>query len=115
MTRPNPNPDSGSPSLEIIQVRGSVASASQAEAQLRDLLRSPGSQGVRCYRNAATPQDLSVHLTGAAGDPEAGAGGGAGSGAEGASPLGLRIAAALREFGWVRHSVWKRLDEPLDC
>ena len=82
--------------LEIIRVRCSAEEARRAEKSLRELLASLASPAVRLYRNAATPHDLALHL---AGEARPGA----------ASALGLQIAASLRDFGPVSHSLWAEI------
>ena len=81
--------------LEIVLVRCTEATYRRAQASLHELLSEPGHHGA-LLRSAAAPHDLALHLRTEA----------ACSNAIGASTLGLRIAAALRDFGPVSHSVW---------
>ncbi len=91
------------PALEIIQVRCPATMARSAEKSLLELLTSPESSNVRIYRNATTPLDLSLHLPGTA------------SSIDGTpSPLGLRLANSLRNYGQVSHSVWTPIHPPSD-
>ena len=82
--------------LEIIHVRCSATTASSAAESLHEFLGSLEGTQVRCFHNSVTPEDLSLHLLGRSQDsiPKSG------------SPLGLRLAASLREFGQVSHSLW---------
>ena len=80
--------------LEIVLVRCTEATYRRAQESLRELLSVPGDHGALLH-SAAAPHDLALHLRTEAC-----------SNAIGASTLGLRIAAALRDFGPVSHSVW---------
>lgn len=101
MANQSPRLEPGTDSaLEIIQGRCPPATARSAEEGLLELLAAPESAGARIYRNTTTPGDLSLHLPRPAGTSNPGA----------ASALGLRIAAALRDFGQVSHSVWTPIE-----
>lgn len=88
------------PLVEILRVGCSAATICRAEESQRGLLNAPGIHEARLLRSATIPHDLRLHLR---------------VGTEPrrplqtspvqASPLGLRIAVSLREFGRVSHSV----------
>ena len=91
--------------LEIIRLR----SLDRGREELaRDLLAGFGPaarEGVRLelYRPTSVGTDLSVHLH----RPLE-------HGGRQASPLGLRLAAALREHGQVSHSIWSHVGRSLE-
>ncbi|MEM6457228.1 MAG: hypothetical protein AAF772_19220 [Acidobacteriota bacterium] len=95
-------PSAGSPIVEIVRVRCTAATFRDAEASLRALCAAPGGHAIRLLRSASAPHDLGLHLRSTVHAPHP----------IGASPLGLRIAASLRDFGSVSHSVWLDIAHP---
>lgn len=82
--------------LEIIQLR---LVGNRPAGLVEDVRRSIGAEGesssVRIYSHATVANDLGIHI-----HLE-----GEGNGSD-TSDLGLRLAAALREYGMVEHSIW---------
>ncbi len=89
--------------LEVLHVRLTrPGSAELVEEIRRSAAAQPGLLSLRCYRHASFPTDLAVHLQldQAASDPQV-------------TELGVRLAAALREYGMVEHTAWLEVpDEP---
>lgn len=82
--------------LEIIHLRlGGNAQASLIENIRKSILMRTEKHTVRLYTNASVSTDLSIHI-----QPKTR------SKQKSYSDLGLRLAAALREFGMVKHTVW---------
>ncbi|MCP5102274.1 MAG: hypothetical protein GY950_02795 [bacterium] len=85
--------------LEIIELRSASKYQAQIEQGLADLTAGadPESkpQAIDVYRNLTVSTDWSIHLHYHSEQEE-----------KRESPLGLGLAAALREFGLVHHSVW---------
>jgi hypothetical protein len=86
--------------LEIIHLR----SFGEPWESLIDLIRESVGSGeertrtVRVYRQSGLSADLAVHIRhGRMTDPE------------GRSEMGLRLAASLRSYGLVKHTVWEEL------
>jgi hypothetical protein len=83
--------------LEIIKLR----SAGRDSGLLEELLLSVGKSSqsglveMKTYHPVALESDWSVHLYWESGRPE-----------QNGSPLGLRLAQALKEFGLIDHSIW---------
>jgi hypothetical protein len=86
-------------SLEIIQLRAVDGNRQLLESELGRLIEAVVSDrenpAVVAYRRPMVDTDYCIQLTHDSSGIEA-------SG----SPLGLRLAAALKEFGMVSHSVW---------
>lgn len=82
--------------LEIIQLR----LVGNAQTDLindirRSVLAGTDSDNVRLYLHATVPTDLSIHIhLDSSTDKKQ------------TSDLGVRLAAALREYGMVQHTVW---------
>lgn len=95
---------SGGERLETIRVR---LPAGKSSDWLDDLRRSVDHDEtgieLRLYRRVGISADIGIHIVTRAGGP----------GTDGRpSPLGLRLASALREHGLVEHSVWE--EEEID-
>lgn len=90
--------------LEIIHLRLAGKSPQNLVDIIREAIGPFGDQlDIRFYRHTKLSNDLAVHLN----REEAGGGGGA-------SDVGIRLAALLKNFGMVAHSVWtecRDLDE----
>lgn len=82
--------------VEIIRLR---LSGSEPQDLIEDIRRSiqsePDLTSARIYRHATVSTDFSIHLRGRNGETN-----------KKACELGTRLAAALRDFGMVEHSVW---------
>lgn len=93
--------------LEIITLRSSEQEMESLERELLICVAEVGQKDcgvvVELYRHAKVGTDLSMHL-----HYESGRGHPFGS------DLGLRLAAALEQFGQVHHSVWVLVLEPAD-
>ena len=85
--------------LEVIELRSVGSHREMLESQLQKLLHQleeeVGEQAVNVYRRVMIDSDLSIHLLHDSAGVE-----------PGGSPLGLRLASSLKEFGLVNHSVW---------
>ncbi|MCP5108216.1 MAG: hypothetical protein GY950_32825 [bacterium] len=82
--------------LEIIELRSVGKHQAQVEKGLADLTAGAEPE-INVYRNLTVSTDWSIHLHYESNRDDIRE-----------SPLGLRLAAALREFGLVHHSVWLR-------
>ena len=83
--------------LEIIHLRlAGPGPEGFAERILKSVENHIGLESVRIYRSFPVDTDLSIHLHLDAdpNDPQA-------------TELGLRLAVALKEYGMVKHSVWR--------
>ncbi|MEM9597007.1 MAG: hypothetical protein AAGD06_22235, partial [Acidobacteriota bacterium] len=94
--------NAGLPILEIVHIRCTEATYRRAESALVELLAASEDLAARLVRSVDAPHDLALHLRS----------GFAPSRGLGASPLGLRIAAELRDLGPVSHSVWTDIHWP---
>ncbi|MDJ0784144.1 MAG: hypothetical protein QNJ22_19415 [Desulfosarcinaceae bacterium] len=88
--------------MEVIGVRTAVSNRASLEAKLKELmdavqLEEP-TRSIKLLQRASIATDLCVHLQ--HDTPLADATG---------SRLGLRLAAEMRAFGLVHHSVWSEL------
>jgi hypothetical protein len=86
--------------LEIIHLRSSGRSLESLGERIRDSIRA-GTEGnavVTLYRRHELETDLSVHVC-HHGEPQE----------PGPSDLALKLAAALRAYGLVEHTVWEEL------
>ena len=86
--------------LEIIELRSAGRNRTLLESQLQNVISNevnqvPKQQTIKVYNHLAVETDFSIHLL--HDSKEADIGG---------SPLGLRLASALKEFGLVNHSIW---------
>ena len=84
--------------LEIIHLRSSGEPRKLVEEWIEESVLRGGDEGalVTLYRCRGLETDLAVHIrrSGAARAPQP-------------SPLGLRLASALRAYGLVEHTVWE--------
>ena len=88
-------------SLEIIHLR---SPGEQAENLVSLIKESMGNEidherEVTVYRSEGVPCDLAVHIRHERV-----------TGRDGRSGLGLRLAASLRAYGLVKHTVWRELE-----
>ena len=82
--------------VEIIHLRLAGSSPQNLVDIIREAIGPDGDElKIRFFRHTKLDNDLSVHL-----EREAGAWD------EGASDVGTKLAALLKEFGMVAHSVW---------
>lgn len=86
--------------LETIRLRANAASVEPLIDRLLESVRADRDrlESVEVYRRAGLDSDLAVHIR----RPGAAAGSGPGR-------AGVRLAAALAEFGLVRHTVWEEI------
>lgn len=84
--------------LEIINLRSTDGNREMLESTLQKLFDQveKEKQGVRTYRRVMIDSDFSIHLHYDSENPDTVG-----------SPLGLRLASALKQFGLVNHSIWK--------
>lgn len=84
---------------EVIAVRSTGSNTASLKSALEELMgdvhEDDASEGVRIYHREKIDTDFCIILS-HAGETVLGEG----------SPLGLRLAAALKTFGLVNHSVW---------
>ena len=85
--------------LEIIEFRSAGSDRKLLELQLQKLMNEVDKerkmQKIKSYSRVLINTDYSIHLFHDSKKVE-----------NGGSPLGLRIASALKEFGLVNHSIW---------
>ena len=86
--------------LEIIELRSAGSQRALLESQLQNLINNEVNQDakqqtIKVYSHVAVETDFSIHLVHDSHRVNI-------SG----SPLGQRLASALKEFGLVNHSVW---------
>lgn len=88
--------------LEVIHFRATERLTKQFKHSVQHLIDEAEQEGVcdkiNVYRRVLVETDMCIHLHH-----------GVISVAKNGSPLGLRIAAALREFGMVNHTVWGKM------
>ena len=85
--------------LEVIELRTAGSNRELLESQLQELInkvdKETKKQAIKVYSHVAINTDFSIHLFHDSKKAEANG-----------SRLGLRIAAALKDFGLVTHSIW---------
>jgi hypothetical protein len=85
--------------LEIIELRSVGSNRGLLESQLQKLInevdREAKKQAIKAYTRVMIDTDFSIHLFHDSKKAE-----------NSGSPLGLRLASALKEFGLVNHSIW---------
>ena len=85
--------------LEIIELRSADGNRKLLELRLKKLIneidKEPKKQAFKTYTRVMIDTDFSIHLMHDSIKPE-----------YIGSPIGLRVASALKEFGLVNHSVW---------
>ncbi len=85
--------------LEIIELRSVGSNRKLLESQLQELInevdREAKNQAIKAYNRVMIETDFSIHLFHDSKKVE-----------NSGSPLGLRLASALKEFGLVNHSIW---------
>ena len=85
--------------LEIIELRSVESNRTLLESQLQSLINEVNQearqQKIKVYSHITVETDFSIHLYHDSKEADI-------SG----SPLGQRLASALKEFGLVNHSVW---------
>ena len=94
--------------LEVIELQSAGSDQEMLKSHLTalidDVKKSTPKQAMRSYRHAVIDTDFVIQLC--HDSLEA---------AHNASPLGLRLASALREFGMVKHSMWFELTGQVPC
>jgi hypothetical protein len=85
--------------LEIIELRSVGSDRELLELQLQTLMneveKETKKQAIKSYGRAMIDTDFSIHLVHDSKRVE-----------NNGSPLGLRLASALKAFGLVNHSIW---------
>lgn len=85
--------------LEIIELRSVSSNRTLLKLQLQSLInkveKEINKQSIKAYSREMIDSDFSIHLFHNSQKVE-----------NRGSPLGLRIASALKEFGLVNHSIW---------
>jgi hypothetical protein len=88
--------------LEIIELRTVNSDRELLESHLQELIQQVDKetqmQTIKTYRRVMLDTDLSFHLFHDSKNVE-----------RNGSPLGLRLASRLKEFGVVNHSVWTEM------
>ena len=88
--------------LEIIELRSAGGNNKLMESQMKKLVNevnmSAEKNAVKAYCRLMIDTDFSIHLFHDSKKVE-----------KGGSPLGLRLASALKEFGLVNHSIWTEM------
>lgn len=94
--------------LEVIELQSAGSNQELLESHLMALIdevnKSTPKQAMRSYRHAVIDTDFVIQLC--HDSLEAG---------HNASPLGIRLASALRDFGIVKHSMWFELSGQVPC
>jgi hypothetical protein len=90
--------------LEIIEFRSAVSNPKELQSLIHGLIDDIGEEarkmGITAYSHFAIETDFSIHLRHDRGKLE-----------KSGSPLGLRIASSLKEYGLVNHSIWAEMSE----
>ncbi len=85
--------------LEIIELRSAGGNSKLLESQMQKLVNevceTTKNNAARAYCRLMIDTDFSIHLFHNSKKVE-----------KSGSPLGLRLASALKEFGLVNHSIW---------
>jgi hypothetical protein len=85
--------------LEIIELRSAGGNSKLLESQMQKLVNDVNERienyAVRAFCRLMIDTDFSIHLFHDSKKVE-----------KSGSPLGLRLASALKEFGLVNHSIW---------
>lgn len=85
--------------LETIELRLVGSNRELLESQLQQLMhdvnKEADAQSIKAYHRVMIDTDVSIHLVHESTPVE-----------RNGSPLGVRLASSLREFGLVNHSVW---------
>lgn len=88
--------------LEIIELRSAGGNIKLLESQMQKLVNEvyerTEKNAVKAYCRLMIDTDFSIHLFHDSKEME-----------KSGSPLGLRLASALREFGLVNHSIWTEM------
>ena len=88
--------------LEIIELRSAGSNNKLLESQMQKLVNEVHEKteqnAVRAYCRLMVDTDFSIHLFHNSKKVE-----------KSGSPLGLRLASALKEFGLVNHSIWTEM------
>jgi len=91
--------------LEMIELRSAECHQELLESQLQQLMhdvnKETDAQSIKAYHRVMIDTDVSIHLVHESTHAE-----------RNGSPLGLRLAPSLREFGLVNHSVWVEMQSP---
>ena len=89
---------------EVVQLRAADSHLTILESRLKELIHTIGNksrrQGVMIYRRSLINTDYSIHILHDSSKVES----------QG-SHLGLQLAAALKEYGLVNHSIWYAINE----
>jgi len=85
--------------LEVIELRSVGSNQELLESHLQMLIdeveKEASKQTIKSYRRVMIDTDFSIHLVHDSTEGE-----------NSASPLGLRLTSALKEFGMVNHRIW---------
>ena len=85
--------------IEIIELRSADNNRELMKSKLQKLInemdKETKKQAIKVYSRVKIDTDFSIHLFHNSKEVE-----------NSGSPLGLRIASALKEFGLVNHSIW---------
>ena len=85
--------------LEIIELRSVESNRELLESQLQKLInevdKETKKQAIKVYSRVIVDTDFRIHLFHNSNKID-----------NSGSPLGLRLASALKEFGLVNHSIW---------
>jgi hypothetical protein len=91
--------------LEMIELRSVECHRELLESQLQQLMhdvnKETDAQAIKAYHRIMIDTDVSIHLVHESTRAE-----------QNGSPLGMRLASNLREFGLVNHSVWVEIQNP---
>ena len=88
--------------LEMIELRAIGSNRELLESHLQELIHQANeetnAQAIKVYSRVLIHSDVSIHLVHNSPNVE-----------QSGSPLGLRLASSLKEFGLVNHSVWTEM------
>lgn len=89
--------------LEIIELRSAECNRNVLRSRLQklsdEMAKETGKQSVKAFSSVKTESDFSIHLIHHSKEAE-----------YCGSPLGLRLVAALKEFGLVNHTIWVEMN-----
>lgn len=91
--------------LEIIELRTTGQNREELERTLKKLMdrlnADPEHEQLQVYNSVVVESDFCIHLHALSENPN-----------RKGSPLGLRIASILKEYGLVHHNIWREMPFP---
>jgi len=89
--------------IEIIELQSAESNCNVLRSQLQklsvEMVKETGKRSLEVFSSVKIDSDFSIHLVHHSNEVE-----------YCGSPLGLRLASALKEFGLVNHSIWVEIN-----